>query len=171
MIAWRPEVSGMADPQAVIDFLATLSAQDDLELDRVVLALEEPAEEDLTVRTVVRGWAHDIRRLEADALLSGDDYDGWTEYDWFAVGYSRRRLEFGLSLLSAAVRPRVARFVGTLDERFRELTEPDPMGVVNMLFSVLHKKPQPESEWWWWRVPIRGSIRECMEAFVQRHSP
>lgn len=161
----------MAEVQAAIEFLATLSAQESVELDRVTLPAEEPAERDLTVSMELRGWAYDVTRLGADALLSGDDYDGWTEYDWFAVGYSRRGLEFGMSLLSAAVRPRVARFVGTLDERFRELTEPDPMGVVNMLFSVLHKKPPPESEWWWWRVPIRGSIRECMEAFVQRHSP
>ncbi len=155
---------------SLLAFLETLSPEQRIELNRVVIAAKSEEDEPVTVRDCLSGWAYEVGRLGRDALLSGEDYHGWTEWDWLAILYNRSRVEREVSRLSQELRAQVIIFVGSLDEVFLDLTEADTGGESLAIAAELDGNPITNAGWWWHRIPKRGSIRECIDESAE-HAP
>lgn len=151
--------------QALLD---TLSPEQMGELNRVVIPASFEEDSPVTMRDCLSGFTYKVGRIRRDALLTGDSYEGWTEWDWFAVLHNRSRVEKEIPNLSPDLRERVANYVEGLDRDLIELTERDTRGLVRAVAARLHEELPVNAGWWSRRIPKQGSIRECFDEYLRR---
>jgi hypothetical protein len=109
-----------------------------------------------SVVQVARAWAWEVSRLEPDApqpFKGADDYSG--------AQSMRAILGRSLPNVPEHLVEKLHSWLDPVDDRFRELTEPDRWGL-----QVRMDHDTGSEGWWWNRIPREGNVREEFDTYL-----
>lgn len=112
-----------------------------------------------TLRQLVRDWHMEVARI-IDAQ-SRTDAGAWNADDFVGALHARDRIERGILDKPADVRDAVSLETRVVDTAFEAVTVEDGTSIV-LRFGGL---PGEARNWWWHRLPARGSIREELDSW------
>ncbi|MDP9799628.1 hypothetical protein J2S43_008140 [Catenuloplanes nepalensis] len=103
---------------------------------------------DLDAITLVAAWRAHVATFEGDLTGGARDHVAALCFrDWIAQVSA---------LLPADLRHRYDRTVAVIDARFKAVTEPDVDGLVERAADF----PDSMHDWWWFRIPRTGPVRD-----------
>ncbi|PJI94691.1 hypothetical protein CLV34_0537 [Luteimicrobium subarcticum] len=109
---------------------------------------------------LVTAWRAHVRRIVEDLPLTEDDRHAWGAYDLVAAMSLRSMVARGLLQDLAEKFPGAFRAISEADSTLLDITEHDEQGIAVLLDDT---GPRSADEWWWFRIPRSGPIRQELD--------